>query len=147
MASLVFVHMWLTSECLERTSNRSPKLMSFWPVKEYTVLLLNGLPTLVNQSGVKVRTDERGSLSLTNPTDDISSEKFTVIQVLDHDVKGKSYTVDPQEKIVKRLSSIQTVDNLRNQELVVWNNPSKYGVGSEALHLVKVSLFLGIIIE
>lgn len=30
---------------------------------------------------------------------------------------------------------------------VVWNNPSKYGVGSEALHLVKVSLFLGIIIE
>lgn len=80
-------------------------------------ILVNGRSTHTGSVPVTVKTDSRGYLLLSNPTDDISSADFTVSEASQVATNAKSIDVVPRDKIDAHLSKIKTGTDLRNARL------------------------------
>jgi hypothetical protein len=75
-------------------------------------ILVNGRPVLATPAGVSVITDQSGLLTLTVPTEDISTHTFSVSNTTFQTSTPKSLEVDPSEKINKKLSKISKKEDL-----------------------------------
>lgn len=80
-------------------------------------ILVNGRSTHTGSDPVIVKTDSRGYLLLSNPTDDISSANFTVSEASQVAASAKSIDVVPRDKIDYRLSKIRKGSDLRDARL------------------------------
>lgn len=77
-----------------------------------TSVIVNGRSVLATKKGISVRTDQTGLLTLTVPTDDISTHTFTVTDASRASTKSTQKFVDPAHKINQKLSKIQHKEDL-----------------------------------
>ncbi|CDM32792.1 unnamed protein product [Penicillium roqueforti FM164] len=77
-----------------------------------TSVIVNGRSVLATEKGISVRTDQTGLLTLTVPTDDISTHTFTVTDASKASTKSTQKFVDPAHKINQKLSKIQHKEDL-----------------------------------
>ncbi|EFY95145.2 hypothetical protein X797_010128 [Metarhizium robertsii] len=77
-----------------------------------TSVIVNGRGVVATNAGVAVMTDQSGLLTLTVPTDDISTPKFSVTDASPGSESAKSLAVDPADKINQRLCKIKHKEDL-----------------------------------
>ncbi|KAI9930163.1 hypothetical protein MW887_011973 [Aspergillus wentii] len=77
-----------------------------------TSVIVNGRSVLATRKGISVRTDQTGLLTLTVPTDDISTHTFTVTDASKASTQSTQKFVDPAHKINQKLSKIQHKEDL-----------------------------------
>ncbi|KAK0384084.1 hypothetical protein NLU13_8173 [Sarocladium strictum] len=81
-----------------------------------TEMIVNGVSVLGSPSGVKVKTDERGSLTVVIPANGLAAPILSVKDVPGAAVAvfgGRETTIDPMQKVWDELAKVQSVDDLR----------------------------------
>lgn len=85
-----------------------------------TEMIVNGVSVLGSPSGVKVKTDEQGSLTVVIPANGLSAPVLTVKDVPGSATSafgGRETTVDPMQKLWDELSKVKSVEDLRALKL------------------------------
>lgn len=86
----------------------------------WTEILVNGRSLVVGPDGVPVISDARGTLTLITPTDDISSPSFILTDAgpsFAAHLGGAEFTIYPDKKVIDKISTIRTGDDLRKAKL------------------------------
>ncbi|KAL9624348.1 MAG: hypothetical protein Q9160_001310 [Pyrenula sp. 1 TL-2023] len=109
-------------------------------------VVVNGLPVTLDSSPTSLQTDEDGALNIINPTNDISSYKFTVVEVKDPDNKdtiplAAADVINPMAKTDRALANM-TADRLSTATTVdsesVFDNRSKEDFETAAAALKEI---------
>jgi hypothetical protein len=83
-------------------------------------MIVNGASVLGSPSGVKVRTDEQGSLTVVIPANGLSAPVLMVKDVpgsASYAFGGRETAVDPMQKLWDELSKVKSVEDLRALKL------------------------------
>ncbi|KAF1829335.1 hypothetical protein BDW02DRAFT_602640 [Decorospora gaudefroyi] len=86
----------------------------------WSEILLNGRSLVVGPDGVPVISDVRGKLTLITPTDDISSPRFILTDAgpsFPAHLGGAEFAIYPDQKVMDKISTIRTGDDLRKAKL------------------------------
>ncbi|KAI1169625.1 hypothetical protein F4777DRAFT_201781 [Nemania sp. FL0916] len=77
-----------------------------------TSVIANGRSIVANTTGIKVMTDQHGLVTLTVPAVDIATPTFSITDASSRLTAAKSLSIDPADKIYRKLSHIQHKEDL-----------------------------------
>lgn len=81
-------------------------------------IIVNGRPVLATPDGIRVESDHAGLVTITIPTEDVSTHTFTVSSIPSStEPLPKEHSFDPSDKIYDSISKIQKGDDLKNVTL------------------------------
>ncbi|PKY06356.1 hypothetical protein P168DRAFT_325235 [Aspergillus campestris IBT 28561] len=82
-------------------------------------VIANGRPVLATPAGVEVRSDEGGLVTITVPTQDVSTYTFTVSNVASATDDSPTLSgFDPSDKVFGKLANVKSSDDLKKTGLV-----------------------------
>lgn len=108
-----------TTQITIRGSDKMPLVDSDVTLKSsgLVTIIANGRQIVAGPIGVPVKTDQYGLITLIIPTEDISCYTFTVTGATGGELEGKSFVVDPTEKVNAVLDKIHSGSDLTNVTL------------------------------